>query len=270
MASYDIRPLQLRVLEIVKAVDTTCRQHNLRYYIWAGTMIGAIRHKGFIPWDDDLDIAMPRADYNMLIAHAREWLPEQYEMVCAETDDTYPLPFAKIQDAGTTLIERLHLHYLGGIYIDVFPIDGTPCNPLKRRMHFARYEYYKRVLYLLCRDPYKRGHGPSSWAPLLCRKLYTLKGVQHRIKQLLEKYAYDESSQIADYDDGLKGVMPKHIVGNPTPFTFEGVTLKGVEYYDVYLTKKYGDYMSIPPHSDRHQHNFQVLDLEKPYREYRS
>ena len=76
MAEYNIRELQLRILETLKAVDNVCREHNLRYYIWAGTMIGAVRHKGFIPWDDDLDIAMPRPDYDRLIEHAAEWLPK--------------------------------------------------------------------------------------------------------------------------------------------------------------------------------------------------
>lgn len=165
MAEYNIRELQLRILETLKAVDNVCREHNLRYYIWAGTMIGAVRHKGFIPWDDDLDIAMPRPDYDRLIEHAAEWLPKPYEMVCAENDGVYPLPFAKIQNADTTLIERMHLKYLGGIYLDVFPIDGVPEGAVARKLHFARYEYYKRVLYLLFRDPYKHGHGPSSWVP---------------------------------------------------------------------------------------------------------
>ena len=106
MATYDIRPLQLRMLRVVEAVDRCCRDHGLRYYIWAGTQLGAVRHKGFIPWDDDIDIAMPRPDYEQLIAHSREWLPAPYEFVCAETDAAYPLPFGKIQDASTTLIER--------------------------------------------------------------------------------------------------------------------------------------------------------------------
>ena len=87
MANYDIDDVHKHILKIAKAVDAVCETHNLRYYIWAGTMIGAIRHKGFIPWDDDLDIAMPRADYNLLVEHAAEWLPEPYEMVCTETDN---------------------------------------------------------------------------------------------------------------------------------------------------------------------------------------
>lgn len=268
MADYDIRKVHQKVLKIAEALDTTCAAHGLRYYIWAGTMIGAVRHKGFIPWDDDLDVAMPRPDYDRLIRHAKEWLPEPYEMVCAEDDETYPLPFAKIQDSQTTLIERLHLRYLGGIYIDVFPIDGVPGNPIARKLHFAKYEYYKRVLYLVCRDPYKHGHGASSWVPLLCRRLYSLATVQAKIRRLLTRYGYEESPLVADYDDGSKGAMRKEVLGKPTPYSFEGTVLKGVEDYDTYLSNKYGDYMTIPKQDGQRQHNFNYLDLESPYRNY--
>lgn len=270
MANYDIDELHKRILRIVKAVDSACTAHGLRYYIWAGTMIGAIRHKGFIPWDDDLDIAMPRNDYNLLVRNAEEWLPKPFELVCAENDSSYPLPFGKIQDASTTLIERMHLRYLGGIYIDVFPIDGVPDNCVVRKLHFARYEYYKRVLYFIHRDPYKHGHGPSSWLPLICRKLYTMQGVQRKIKALLEKYDYDKCQLVADYDDGSKGAMKKDVLGNPTPYDFEDTKLLGVEQYDKYLSNKYGDYMAVPEHSGQRQHNFHYLDLNTPYRKNKS
>lgn len=268
MVNYDVEQVHKRIIKILLAVDKVCQEHNLTYYVWAGTMLGAIRHKGFIPWDDDLDIAMPRPDYDKLMECASEWLPEQYEVVAFETDATYPLPFAKIQDASTTLIERMHLKYLGGIYIDVFPIDGVPTNKLKRRLHFAKYEYWKRVLYLMYRDPYKHGKGPSSWIPLLCRKLYTLSGVQKKIRTLLRKYEYNKCDLVADYDDGMRGTMNKKILGNPQLYSFDGENVKGVELYDSYLTNKYGDYMTIPKDADKRQHNFHYLDLETPYREY--
>ena len=266
MVNYDVGLLHQRILRILLAVDSCCREHGLRYYIWAGTQLGAVRHKGFIPWDDDIDIAMPRPDYEQLIAHSREWLPAPFEFVCAENDAAYPLPFGKVQDASTTLIERLHLHYLGGIYIDVFPLDGVPANSLRRRLHFAHYEYLKRVLYLLHRDPYKHGHGPSSWVPLLCRQLYTLKGVQQRIRRLLLKYDYEASTHVADYDDGLRGIMPRQLLGTPQPYDFEGETVLGVEQADAYLTRKYGDYMVIPDGDHQRQHGFHVLDFNTPYR----
>ncbi|MBO4811383.1 MAG: LicD family protein [Prevotella sp.] len=274
MANYDVDKLHERILRILMAVDGTCRQRQLRYYIWAGTQLGAVRHQGFIPWDDDIDIAMPRPDYEQLIAHSREWLPQPYEFVCAENDPDYPLPFGKIQDASTTLIERTHLHYLGGIYIDVFPIDGVPGktgtvrkSTWKTTAHFARYEYWKRVLYLIHRDPYKHGHGPSSWAPLLCRKLYTMQGVQRKIRQLLLKYDYEQSPLVADYDDGRHGAMPKEVLGTPTPYPFEDKTVLGVEHSHEYLSHKYGDYMTIPDGDHQRQHNFNVLDLDTPYKE---
>lgn len=269
MATYDIRPLQLRILRTLLVVDKICKEHNLRYYIMAGTMLGAIRHKGFIPWDDDLDIGMPRADYDLLMANATKWLPEPYEAICAENDEKYPLPFAKIQDAGTTLIERMHLKYLGGIYLDVFPLDGAPTSRIKQRLHFGKYEFYKRALYLIHRDPYKHGKGPSSWIPLLCRKLFTPNGIQKSIRRIMTKYDFDQSLLVGDYDDGMKGIMPKTILGTPTPIIFEEVEVWGVQEYHMYLTQKYGDYMTIPKQSGQRQHNFHYLDLNKPYRDFR-
>lgn len=267
MATYDIRPLQLRILDILLAVQQVCEKHNLRYYIIAGTLLGAVRHKGFIPWDDDLDIGMPRKDYNLLMQHADEWMPSPFEVVSYETDPDYPLPFAKIQDASTTLIERMHLRYLGGIYIDVFPLDGMTSNPLKQRLHFARYFFLKKVQYFLYRDPYRHGHGPYSWLPLLCRKMYTLAEVQEKMRRMQSTYDFDSSDLIVDHDDGLKGVMPRSYLGTPTPILFEGKQVMGAENPDAYLSQKYGQYMTIPPGSKQRQHNFHLLDLDTPYKE---
>ena len=235
MANYDIRPLQLRILKNLLAVDKVCKEHNLRYYI---------------------------------MANAKEWLPEPYEAVCAENDKEYPLPFAKVQDANTTLIERMHLKYLGGVYIDIFPLDGVPESRMAQRMHFAKYEFYKRVLYLIHRDPYKHGKGPSSWIPLLCRKFFTLTGAQESIRKVMKKYDFDQCALVCDYDDGMKGIMSKDILGTPTPIRFEDEEVWGVQKYDAYLSQKYGDYMTIPKQSGQRQHNFHYLDLNKPYRNF--
>lgn len=268
MASYDIRPLQQHILKILLAVDKVCREHQLRYYMWAGTMLGAVRHKGFIPWDDDMDICMPRPDYECLMAHAHEWLPRPYEAVCAENDPRYPFPFGKIQDGSTTLIERAHIDYLGGLYIDVFPLDGVPAGRVRRYLHFAHYELQKRIIYFLHRDPYKHGRGPSSWVPLLCQRLTSNDRTQRRLRQIMMKYGYDDSQLVADYDDGSHGVLRKAVLGKPTAYVFEGETLLGVEHYHAYLSCKYGDYMTIPPHDHQRQHNFFYLDYHLPYSQY--
>ena len=269
MANYDIRPLQLRILKILLAFDKICHKYQLHYCIMNGTMIGAIRHNGFIPWDDDIDIGLPRSDYEKLINHCKEWLIQPFEFVCAENDPLYPLPFGKIQDASTTLIERKHLSYLGGIYIDVFPLDGVPNNPLVRRWHFAQYEFLKQALYLVHRDPYKHGHGISSWIPILTRKLFTMSKLQHSIRKVLTKYSFEQSSLIADYTEGLSGVRDKSIYSEYAEYSFEGETITGIKHYDQYLTLTYGDYMKIPDNVHKRQHNFYYLDLNMPYQEYK-
>ena len=268
MATYDIRPLQMRMLKILLAIDNMCKNHHLDYCIMAGTMIGAVRHKGFIPGDDDMDVGMPRPDYELFIAHCKEWLPAPYELICGENDEVYPLPFAKVQDSSTTLIERKHLSYLGGIYVDIFPLDAVPNNKLLQRIQYTQYEFFKQAIYLVCRDPYKHGRGISSWIPLLCRKLFTLKGLQRSVRKVLTRYDYRTSDLIADYSDGLRGIMRKEVEGVFGPYLFEGETVMGIKNYDAYLTQIYGDYMEIPKGDHQRQHNFYYLNLEKPYCEY--
>lgn len=266
---YEIRPLQLKILDILKAVDEVCRTHHLRYYLWAGTMLGAVRHQGFIPWDDDADIAMPRPDYDLLMAHAREWLPSPLEAVSADTMPDYPGGFGKIVDAGTTLVEREHSDYVGGVYIDVFPIDGVPTHRLAQRFACFRYALTDKLIYFLHRNPYKHGRGPSSWLPLLVRKLFTHEGLQRTIRQLRLCYPYDHSAAVLDYDDGFRGIIDKKVLGAPTPVAFEGIMLQGVSQANAYLSQKYGpDYMTPPDIAHQRQHHFFYLDYHQSYHDY--
>lgn len=268
MVEYNVRSLQQRILGNLLAVDSVCREHGLRYYIYDGTMLGAVRHKGFIPWDDDLDIAMPREDYDIFVAHANEWLPQPYEFVSTETDVAYPLPFGKVQDASTTLIERPHLPYLGGLYIDVFPIDGVPSNALLRRLHLFMYSVMKKVVYMAYRDPYRHGHGPSSWLPLLCRRVVGQQRAQRATQRLLRRYSFSKSKLACVFDDGHRGVISKQTLGQPTSIEFEGYSVMGVEHADAYLTHMYGNYMTPPSAHDQRQHCFHYVDFNHPYHDY--
>jgi len=269
MASYEIDTLHRHILQILLTTDRVCREHDLRYYCWAGTMLGAVRHKGFIPWDDDMDICMPRPDYDRFLEHAKEWLPAPLEVLSIETSATYPGSFAKIVDSSTTLIEREHSDYVAGIYIDVFPIDGAPVSAWARRLAVGRYKMADKLMYFLHRNPYKHGHGPGSWPVLLIQRLFTHEWVRRQLRAASMAYDYNASDYVIDYDDGVKGIFPKSIFGTPLPVEFEGEQVMGLADADTYLRTKYGDYMTVPPHDSQRQHNFYYLDYNLPYKEYR-
>ena len=269
MVAYDIRQLQLRILDVFLIFDAICKKYHLRYYLIAGTLLGAVRHKGFIPWDDDLDVGMPRVDYELLIANAKHWFPKQYEFICAENDKQYPFPFGKIQDTNSALIERRGFNYVGGIYMDVFPIDGVPQGNMAQKMHFAKYSFWTKVLYFTCRDPEKHGKGMRSWIPAICRRMFTVEKIQQTIRKILTQYDFDTSSHVSEYDDRPKWSMDKRKFGIPKTMLFEGHEAYVPEEPDFYLKHKYGDYMQIPKQQDRIQHNFMFLDFDKSYKEYR-
>lgn len=267
--TYDIRTLQLRLLRILKAFDKTCREHGLRYYLEDGTLLGAVRHGGFIPWDDDVDIMMPRPDYERLIRHSREWLPEPYEFVCFENDPKYPLQFGKVQDASTTLIERPHLYYLGGAYIDIFPIDGVPDTEKEQQRHDRRYHRLKSLLYLTWRDPYKHGRGPASWYPLLLRRIWRPEKVQRLMREHSLRYPFEESKYVANLFDNMRGILDREKeLGPGTPIRFEDAEFISVADTDTHLRRLFGDYMTPPPPDKIEQHGFYYLDLDRPYRDF--
>lgn len=269
MANYDLESLQGRMLQILVELDKCCREHGLRYYMTYGTMLGAWRHKGFIPWDDDVDITMPRADYERFIQHWREWLPGWCEFICPENDTAYPLPYGKVQDARTTLVEKAHRHYTGGIYCDLTPLDGIPPQPRIQRSRIRRYRRLFHLLFLLTRDPFRHGRGPRSWLPWVLQRCYTVGGTQRKIRRLLLEYDYDHCDAACLYNDHTRAIIPRSVFGTPTDYEFCGHRFWGPERAEEYLTACFGsDYMTPPPPDKRHQHNFFFMDLQTPYREY--
>lgn len=267
---YDIRTLQLHLLGMLRRVDEAFRNAGVSYYLIDGSLLGAVRDGGFIPWDDDVDIGVPRADYERLCSSWRSILPDGLEFVSFETDPDYPLHFGKIQDAQTTIIERPHLYYLGGAYIDVFPIDGAPSSPLAQRLHTLRYDFWRKMLYFRHRDPYRHGHGPSSWLPLAVRALWSPAFIQRRIKRIMMSHPFESSPLAAvNHNDGRGSMVGRrNVLGDPTPVSFEGFKASGMADNHAYLSKLFGDYMTPPPPGKRHQHKFYYLDLNKPYRDF--
>lgn len=263
----ETREIQQHLLGILKAIDQVCREHHLRYYLFAGTMLGAMRHKGFVPWDDDADVAMPRPDYEVFLKHANEWLPERYELVSPGHPDNYPYCFARVQDGNTTYIPRRSFPFVGGLPVDVFPIDGMVGPGFRRWWHYFRYRLYWKLLYFSQTDPYKHGKGFRSVMTIAIRKVLPPLFLHRKVKEVCMEFKYEGSALLADHDNRPeRGILPKEVYGDPTPIEFAGETLMTVADPDAYLRYCYGNYMEIPKVIP--QTFFRYLSLDKPWREY--
>ena len=133
-----LRKAQLRMLDILRVVDAICRKNNIPYFLESGTLLGAVRHGGFIPWDDDLDISVMRTDYPRLRKALQEQLPENIGFQDWTTDCNYPMLIGKIRDKKSYFEEEYskHLTYKG-IYIDVFPLEKVPCWKWKQILDYV-------------------------------------------------------------------------------------------------------------------------------------
>lgn len=265
---YEIRQYQLRNIPLLETIDRVCREHGITYYLTDGSLLGAVRHQGFIPWDDDMDIALLRKDYDLLMQHADEWVPKPFFIVNHINTPHYPKYFAKLEDTSTTIVENFHLGYAGGIYMDIFPLDDVPDNKFRRTLHFYRFNLLRRLQYLVYRNPYKHGHGPSSWLPRLVQKLFSRQWIHRKVQQVITEYnGKSGCNTLMSHDNGLR-VTPKAIFGTPTKLIFEGVSANAPQDSHAFLSAIYGeDYMQLPPESARRSHFHDYCDLNTPYAE---
>lgn len=268
MDNFDVKAFQQKCLEIMDAFDALCREKGLKYYMSCGTMLGAVRHKGFIPWDDDVDVYMPRPDYNLLMKHAKEWLPQNLNMINCDSDISFPHYYAKVEDLNTTLIERIYLGHYGGLWIDIFPVDGAAPNKFAKFVQLRRFKFWRRLLYFAYRDPWKHGKTFGGCLLWLMHGLLSKRYLHHKLQNVIRKYDYDKTDMVQPYD-GSKTPFPKSVLGTPTDYEYEGRKYWGVEDYDTYLTIHYGDYMTPPPlEKQKVHHKIEFCDLNLPYREY--
>lgn len=257
---YNIRPLQEEVLKIFKVFAAICEKHGLKYYAAYGTALGAIRHKGFIPWDDDFDVAMPREDYERFREMAEEVLPGRYKYCdWHNTKELSPNVYAKIQDSDRAVVfaieRKLGRPLPHGIYIDIFPLDGAPGTRWQRfkwtlRLHLLRSAYSSLFGITTKKNP----------VTILWRVAgYMVNKVAFHAKSRYDfARHYDELSRTFKYGKGLVGcvVSPygalrdlslNEVYGTPNYVAFEGDRIAVPSNSHDYLTAIYGDYMKLPP-----------------------
>ena len=268
-----IKELQAVALALFKDFLQVCGTLGLRYYVLGGTALGAVRHKGFIPWDDDIDVGMPRADYQVFLEKAQALLPESVFLQTFETDPEFYANFAKLRNSGTTFIETSlrNSNMNHGVYIDIFPLDDYPdgkwdrfwvkaCNMLLNGRLAAAF-YYDDSLPL-------RSRLKHTICKILCPSL----DKALRDRDLLMR-SCRSGSILANYCGawGEKEFVPAEWFSDGCELEFEGLPVRVPKEYHRYLTQLYGDYMTPPPPEKRIGHHYaDVIDLHKPYTAYRS
>lgn len=247
--------------DILVYIDNYCKKNNLRYFLAGGTLLGAVRHKSFIPWDDDLDIAMPRPDYDKLLENFNSYAVAEELPYCIKfirNDDNYCFPFAKIQDSRTVINERNRPKFNCsnmGIYVDIFPIDGFPSNESGS----------VKKLVSVQKKCFRMGLSFSSYINLnfyeklkltFYKIMFSFRNREKLIENeqdKLRKYDFDKSPYVVS-TFGMKG--EKEIIEQK--YFSKAIKMKFVDRefmvpigYDEYLTQMYGDYMKLPPEEQR-------------------
>ncbi len=259
-------------IEIAKAVVALCERHGLTYYMLGGTMLGAIRHKGFIPWDDDIDLGMPREDYERFLELAPEELPEYLKVVNYRNDPSYMYYITRILDTETKVIEERigNDNKYTNASIDIFPIDGTPNNGLLRKIYYFRVMYHRALMSLCYKDSIDRKRKRSKKEKLLLwvmeripvEKLTTPYKQKCKIDKLLRRQKIEGAKYIGNIMGAYRTreIVPAEFYGEGAFYPFEDIQLRGMAQADEYLRWTYGDYMKLPPEGARKTH-FKILEI---------
>ena len=259
-------------LEIVKEVVKICDNHGLTYYMLGGTMLGAIRHKGFIPWDDDIDLGIPRQDYEKFLEIAPSELSNHLKVVNYKTDPEYHYYITRVLDTDTKVVEERigdDKKYTNAS-IDIFPIDGTPNNSILRRIYFFRVLYHRALMSLCYKDSIdrKRPRGILEkvflWMMerIPIEKMTTPYQQKEKIDRLLRKQKLEGAKFIGNIMGAYRTreIVPAEFYGSGKMYPFENIELRGMYLANEYLVYTYGDYMKLPPENERKTH-FKILEI---------
>lgn len=267
--------IQTRIYKLALEFKKICKQNNLKYFIIAGSLLGAVRHGGFIPWDDDIDFAMPRPDYKRFLELAKE-INFPYKLRDFSVDrEEYGFCFAKLDDTQTTFIEKSlsNFQYRGGVYIDIFPLDGTFDIKILQSIHLFIIWHLVRLREIAYISKIKPQKGLIyNIALRIVQKTCRGKILFTIINFFLTLKDYKKAKYIGNLVWGYKEkeIIPKTYYEPYSKIVFERDFFQSPAQTDAYLKAIYDDYMTPPPKHERiSQHPVYYLNLDLPYKDFK-
>lgn len=253
VSEQEKKKLQLVEAKILDEVDRICKKHDLKYGLAYGTLIGAIRHNGYIPWDDDLDICMPRADFERFREICKTELDSRFFYQTQSTDSEYYHLFDKIRMNNTifreTFLSDKNIHH--GVYIDIFPIDNIPDDINERRKQFKKFHFYRTGLMVKYLNLQARTGKKKIFAAIL-RAIYLPFSVQYLYNKAIEiskQYSNQNTNEVMSFYSPYKerDIFEREVWSRFEYHEFENSKYLIPSEYDLILSKIYGRYMELPP-----------------------
>lgn len=265
----DLKHLKQMLVYLLGEFHTICEEQHLIYNIFGGTMLGAVRHHGMIPWDDDIDVTMPRPDYEKFIQLIRIKYNDKF-LIYDYPDENYCYPFAKFTIKDSVLFENMKDKYRKlGLYVDVFPIDGYPS--VWEGAYFAKLKWYK---YLRCHAVYLPRHTPgimgkvSYLGKVLLSAISGVPRITYYLKKetaLAKQNDFNDAEYVLCQGAGWcqKGKLKKDVYMNRKLYDFDGMKVWGIAEYNDHLKSLYGNYMTLPPENKRISNHDYVLFIKR-------
>lgn len=256
MKEIGIDELKEIQLDMLTDIDSFCRKNKINYTLAYGTLIGAIRHKGYIPWDDDIDIAMPRPSYDKFLKTFNGNY-DYLHVFAPELDNNFYAPYANVCNTKTVLCEvgNSHRNVVMGIKIDIFPIDGTSESVKGYRRDYKKMKWIKQLMFAKRYENKFKNFSTILWALLSAPFKYSY--LQEKGISILSKYDFCKSSYVQQmaYPIYTSERLKRELFENYIEVEFENRKFRAIDDYDVYLTSLYGNYMQLPPKEKQIPHH---------------
>lgn len=264
LGQEDLRKLQLIELELLIEFDRICRKHNIRYTLTGGTLLGAVRHGGFIPWDDDADVSMLRREYEKFKKACEIELDDKYYFQDMQNTEGYRWGYGKLRKKGTLFLRehQEHMPYAQGVFIDIFPRDGVPDSFLRRKFHKFQCFCIRKGLWSEVGKIADKRKIMRIWFRFLNKVLGSrIYNVYYRLVKISNRRPTKLVRNLTfPIPNGKDGYLRKWYKES-TELEFEGHLFMVNKCYKAWLKQEFGDYMKLPPPEKRKVHPVVEVDL---------